>query len=640
MAGLNLFTNNAATILASGVLIGDTSLTVAAGTGAEFPTLTGSEYFYCTLANNTGSIEIIKVTARSTDTFTIVRGQDGTSAAAWSAGDKVELRLTRIDLLNFPQLDSTNTFAQAQTFSAGITSTVTPLGVTSGGTGLGTLTANNVILGNGTSTPTFVAPSTAGNVLQSNGTTWTSAAVPSSNGGATVTSSAVDITLTSSSNRVQNVSMTASGKYVILPNATTLTAGGPIFVIQNAGLYNFGIKDAAGNILLNAITGSITPLFLTTTATSAGSWETSTLNLGLSISPPSFSTISMAAVYSANTNVKATALSSSLVVFAYGNAASSVVNLVAASVSGGVLTFGTPVAAHSATGVTVGGITKLSSTSGALATQVANSPNNSNSIRGFSVSGTTITVGTATTLSSSSLNSHEFVNGICTLGNGTTGVVQYNDGASGGNYVNRLRAFTISGSTLTLGSAVTATGGSASYDYNKYITPLDSSTFVFMDANNTRLGSVSGTTITLGTGNSTLNFNSLSSGNFGGTAIVSATQFWNGGYLVTWTGTNTISSITASSTAYAGQGAYAIVMPKYGSNFFNINYNNDGNSIPTLGAQVADTSNMSSPIPYYAQSTSRILPLNLEYIDASTMMILGFDSGTTQYLGAQLLTIL
>ena len=38
-------------------------------------------------------------------------------------------------------------------------------------------------------------------------------------GGATITTSAVDITLTSSSNRVQNVSMTASGKAVILPNA-------------------------------------------------------------------------------------------------------------------------------------------------------------------------------------------------------------------------------------------------------------------------------------------------------------------------------------------------------------------------------------------------------------------------------------
>jgi hypothetical protein len=121
MAGLNLFTNNAATTLASSITNVATSLTVAAGTGALFPTLAGSQYFYCTIANNAGTNEIVKVTARSTDTFTIVRAQDGTSAVAWSSGDKVELRLTRIDLLNFPQLDSTNTFATDQTFSGAIT---------------------------------------------------------------------------------------------------------------------------------------------------------------------------------------------------------------------------------------------------------------------------------------------------------------------------------------------------------------------------------------------------------------------------------------------------------------------------------------------------------------------------------------
>ena len=49
------------------------------------------------------------------------------------------------------------------------------LPVASGGTNLATLTANNVILGNGTSSPLFVAPGTNGNVLTSNGTTWTSA---------------------------------------------------------------------------------------------------------------------------------------------------------------------------------------------------------------------------------------------------------------------------------------------------------------------------------------------------------------------------------------------------------------------------------------------------------------------------------
>lgn len=50
----------------------------------------------------------------------------------------------------------------------------TTLGVSNGGTGANTLTANNVILGNGTSAVSFVAPSTAGNILASNGTTWIS----------------------------------------------------------------------------------------------------------------------------------------------------------------------------------------------------------------------------------------------------------------------------------------------------------------------------------------------------------------------------------------------------------------------------------------------------------------------------------
>lgn len=51
-----------------------------------------------------------------------------------------------------------------------------PVTVPQGGTGLTTLTANNVILGNGTATPSFVAPSTSGNLLSSNGTTWVSTA--------------------------------------------------------------------------------------------------------------------------------------------------------------------------------------------------------------------------------------------------------------------------------------------------------------------------------------------------------------------------------------------------------------------------------------------------------------------------------
>jgi hypothetical protein len=50
----------------------------------------------------------------------------------------------------------------------------TPVPVSSGGTGTSTLTANSVVLGNGTSAVQLVAPGTAGNVLVSDGATWTS----------------------------------------------------------------------------------------------------------------------------------------------------------------------------------------------------------------------------------------------------------------------------------------------------------------------------------------------------------------------------------------------------------------------------------------------------------------------------------
>jgi hypothetical protein len=57
--------------------------------------------------------------------------------------------------------------------------------VAQGGTGATTLTANNVILGNGTSAPLFVAPGTTGNVLTSDGTTWGSS--PGATGDVTLT---------------------------------------------------------------------------------------------------------------------------------------------------------------------------------------------------------------------------------------------------------------------------------------------------------------------------------------------------------------------------------------------------------------------------------------------------------------------
>jgi len=88
------FTNNAKSTLASGIADSDLSLDVKAGEGTLFPTAAGAAFYMCTLVDTSGNREIIKVTARSTDAFTIVRAQEGTAALAFSADDKCELRVT------------------------------------------------------------------------------------------------------------------------------------------------------------------------------------------------------------------------------------------------------------------------------------------------------------------------------------------------------------------------------------------------------------------------------------------------------------------------------------------------------------------------------------------------------------------
>ena len=103
--------------------------------------------------------------------------------------------------------------------------------------------------------------------------------------GATTTSSAVDITLTSASTQTQLITMTATDKAVILPDATTLTTKGfPVFVIVNNGVYNFNIKNNDGYILAIATANTSTELTLIDNSTSAGTFATdaNAINLGLS----------------------------------------------------------------------------------------------------------------------------------------------------------------------------------------------------------------------------------------------------------------------------------------------------------------------------------------------------------------------
>jgi hypothetical protein len=88
-----ILANNVASTLLAAIGTGDTELTVASGDGALFPSPGGGDHFYITVIETSGAIEIMQVTSRSSDTLSITRAQDNTSAASFTAGARIEMRV-------------------------------------------------------------------------------------------------------------------------------------------------------------------------------------------------------------------------------------------------------------------------------------------------------------------------------------------------------------------------------------------------------------------------------------------------------------------------------------------------------------------------------------------------------------------
>jgi len=92
-----LIKNNAGSKLASGISNSDLSLTVTTGEGALFPDTSGGGYFYATLIEGL-FVEIIKVTSRVGDVFTILRAQDSSTANAFTTSAKIEQRWNKAQI--------------------------------------------------------------------------------------------------------------------------------------------------------------------------------------------------------------------------------------------------------------------------------------------------------------------------------------------------------------------------------------------------------------------------------------------------------------------------------------------------------------------------------------------------------------
>ena len=122
------------------------------------------------------------------------------------------------------------------------------LPVAGGGTGATTHTANNVLIGAGTSAVTSVAPSTNGNVLTSNGTVWTSAAAGGGAGMVFISSATASDDAT--------ISFTSIGstydRYVFtLESIRPATDGGALYLLtstDNGSSYDTGSTDYASSV--------------------------------------------------------------------------------------------------------------------------------------------------------------------------------------------------------------------------------------------------------------------------------------------------------------------------------------------------------------------------------------------------------
>ena len=183
--------NSTSVAITGGTISGITDLAIAdGGTGASTAadartnlgvTATGADTTYAYRANNLSDLASAS-SARTNLGLGSMATQNSTSVSI--TGGAIS-GITDIAVADGGTGSSTasgarsNLGAAASGANSDITSLsglTTPLSVSQGGTSGSSFTANNVLLGNGTSSFQVVAPSTSGNVLTSNGTTWVSSA--------------------------------------------------------------------------------------------------------------------------------------------------------------------------------------------------------------------------------------------------------------------------------------------------------------------------------------------------------------------------------------------------------------------------------------------------------------------------------
>lgn len=86
--------NNAVSTLAASITDSADTISVQVADAGKFPTLAAGEWHPATLIDASGNMEIVSVTARAANVLSVERAQEGTTAKAFTAGTRIDVRLT------------------------------------------------------------------------------------------------------------------------------------------------------------------------------------------------------------------------------------------------------------------------------------------------------------------------------------------------------------------------------------------------------------------------------------------------------------------------------------------------------------------------------------------------------------------
>jgi hypothetical protein len=290
------------------------------------------------------------------------------------------------------------------------------------------------------------ASGTSGQVLTSGGSgsapTWTTISGGVGTGGTTASG---NVTLTSASPAQQSVTPTTYGQAVTLPDATTCTKGVTTFGVYNQGPYPLLIKDSAGTLLGFARVASQVSCGLADNSTSAGVWNLSgAVPCEIDAQSPS------SASFGSDANN----------IFAIQITSTKDLIILPASDTYGVIydsstqTWGTPVLIRSDVPVGVATAATVISASSVLFASCGTSSTAWQAVI-LSISGTTLTVNTAATVT---LGGNIASQPMTLIPVGSSYVCAYNRST-----VACIRALTVSGTTVTIGTEQGLTGTNASY---------------------------------------------------------------------------------------------------------------------------------------------------------------------------------